>query len=89
MLSNPDATGLLLLLRHVLDVTLVAGLLAASGGLGVTLLRRLELKAPDPLSTLAFGTVLGAAALANAVLLLGAVGWLGPGWLALVLLCAG
>ena len=89
MSPNPDATGFPVLLRHVLDLTLVVGLLAVSAGLGTTLLRSFRVKAPDPLSSLAFGTVLGAAALANAVLLLGAVGWLSPGSLALVLLFAG
>ena len=89
MLSTPDATGLPLLLSHLLDLVLVAGLLAVSQGLGATLLGRLRLRAPDPLSSLAFGTVLGAAALANAFLLLGAVGLLEPWSLGLVILCAG
>lgn len=89
MFPNPDATGLSVFLRHVLDLALVVGLLAVSEGLGTTLLRRFKVKAPDSVSSLAFGTVLGAAALANAVLLLGAVGWLSPLSLALLLLFAG
>jgi hypothetical protein len=89
MLSSPDATGLPLLLRHLLDLTLVAGLLAVSVGLGIALLRRFGLRAPDPLSSLAFGTVLGAGSLANAFLLLGAVGWLSAWSLGLVILGAG
>ena len=78
MSSGSDATGLSLVLSHLLDLGTVALLLLVGLGLGLAILERLRLRTRDPLMSLSFGTALGLAVLANGFLALGALGVLRP-----------
>jgi hypothetical protein len=85
---NSESTGLTLVLIHLEDLILVAGLLTVGLVLGLRILERFQLMDRDPLARISFGTAVGLAVLANGFLALGALGWLRSWSLALVLLCA-
>lgn len=85
-----DATGLALVLRHLLDLGAVAALLAVCTAVGLELLARLRVRYDVPLEALLFGLSLGAGVVATVLLGLGLAGVLGgPTPPLAVLGCAG
>lgn len=81
-----EVTGVLLVLDHVFNVTLVAALLAVCLGPGLMLLRRLGLGNEPPLDALVFGIGIGAGVVGTLILLLGLLGGLYPSALLALLL---
>lgn len=81
-----DVAGVLLVLDHLFNVTLVAAFLAVLFGPGLMLLRRLGLGNEPPLDVLVFGVGLGAGLVGTLILLLGLLGGFYPSLLLVLLL---
>ncbi|MCZ6917543.1 MAG: hypothetical protein O7I93_12260, partial [Gemmatimonadetes bacterium] len=68
-----EATGPLLIVNHLFDLTIVLGMLALAGAVGRLALRRAGVDLEQPLEALTFGIAIGMGIIAAGVLLLGLV----------------
>ncbi len=83
-----DLVGPLLILEHLFDLALVAGLVAIGVALGCLLLRKSGFSLTEPMDALAFGAAVGLAALSTTFLFVGFLGGLRGPILAAILVAA-
>ncbi len=83
---TPRTTGLLLILDHLFDITLVSALLAICASVGGWLLTRSGVELDQPIEALLFSIAIGAGALATTILICGMLSGLQGLTLGLVLL---